>query len=232
MEKKEDKKIKNTPLKKLISTLSDIVKVISFIAITALASGFLIWNFYLVRLGFYEFNLIQARYIHSGITFLIISIIILIPYLLIVWVVKLLLTKIQFVKKYYLEITLYFGILLFSVWIITYTLLIFPFISQAWGGAQPRILSIIASEDDIRYLANFNIKTPSSVITENLCIAYENQDSIIILLENRVLSIKKENLKGFNSLPAKTRDERLIYCSRLARSWVLNQGKWNIPGEN
>lgn len=216
--------IENTPMQKLIKPLGDIVKIFSFLAIAALVSGFLIWNLYLVRLGFYEFNLIQARYIHSGITFLLVFI----PsFALFVWIAKHLSMKFQFVKKFFIsQIALYFGVILFFYLIILYTLFIFPRISQAWGGAQPRVLSIIASESDIEYLANFGIKMPSSVITQNLCIAYENQEFVIILLENRVLSVKKESFKGFNSLPAKTRDEMAGFCSRLAVGWVLNRAEW------
>ncbi|MGC9610613.1 MAG: hypothetical protein ABSE68_00055 [Minisyncoccia bacterium] len=211
-------------MQKLTKTLGDIAKISTFLAIAALVSGFLIWNIYLVRLGFYEFNLIQARYIHAGITFLTLVTPII---FLILWIVRLLSKKFLSITKPGLyAVYCYFGIVFFLLLIPLYTFLVFPRISQAWGGAQPRVLGIIASEPDIAYLANFGIKNAYPLITGNLCIAYENQESVIILLEDRVLFLKKDNFKGFNSLPAKTRDEAASECSKRAMGWILNQGEW------
>jgi hypothetical protein len=207
-------------MQEIIKILGDFAKVVSFFVITALVVGFLIWNFYLVQLGFYEFNIIQARYIHTGILFLILVA----PVIFFIYII---LKKIKVKNKKISSILLFYCLAIFSLFFLfVYSLFVFPRISQAWGGAQPRVLSIIASETDIEYLASFGIQPSSPVITQNLCVAYENQEFILILLGNRVLSVKKDYFKGFNSLPAKTRDQIADDCSKLAIGWVSNKADW------
>ena len=214
-------------MKGLSQWLGDLIKIVSFFAVSALVMGFLIWNLYLVRLGFYEFNIFQARYIHAGIPFLFVA-----PPVvaLLLLLLRYLLVRVPRISKDVRSgIMIYLGAIFFVLLTILYAFLIFPSFSQAFGGAQPRVLSVIASEQDIDYLASFGIQKSSPIITENLCVAYENQETIIILREDRVLMIKKDDFRGFNSLPAKTRDEAANYCSELAKRWVLNQKVWNVP---
>ncbi len=211
--------------------LGNVAKIFSLVAAGALVAGFLIWNIYLVKLGFYEFSIIQARYIHTGVVFLVFLLTTLAALLIAISLLK----KISIIKKLLifldrLDLTSSGLAAFILLTLLAYTMLVFPRLSQALGGAQPRVLSIIASESDIDFLANFGIVKSSSVITENLCVAYENQESVVILLANRILGVKKENFKGFNSVPAETRDKMSKDCSNRAINWLFNNnGDWNFP---
>lgn len=169
-----------------IKNLTDLVKLVSVFAILFFIIGFLIWNFFLSILGFDEYTSIQTRFILTGALFSLIPIIL--CYILL---------------RFKHLSCLWFWLILFIIWFLVYTLFVFPLIPPSFGGGQPRLVSIIATEQEIENLSKFGIKRGdgSTIQTGNLCIAYENNEDIIILQPDRILKLNKINFKGFGSLP-------------------------------
>lgn len=93
---------------------------------------------------------------------------------------------------------------------------------MAIGGGQPRVISVLGSEEQINYLGPLGISTGegSSIQTENMCLAYENDDSIIILRKDRIVSLQKQYIKGFNSLSTTITFPLRKECSHLAKYWI------------
>lgn len=145
--------------------------------------GFLIWNIYLQRLGFYPDALFQARYVLTGTLFIFCTILVL-PFLL-----KNKNNKVSVIRR-------------FILWFIFFTFFIFPFLPAWLGGSLPKMVSIISTEEYISYLNKFGIKngSGSSIQTQNLCVVYEDNNSIITVLEDRILSLNKDRLYGLGSL--------------------------------
>lgn len=211
--------------------------------------GFLIWNIYLSRLGFGEYNIIQTKFVSTGGLFLFLVLII----LLIGVVISLFFKKTEafgleylrrfvWIKGAELKIREYFkiipinktilsllNIILFMIipcifLIIFYSLYFFPKIPTTYGGGQPRSLSILSNEDYIGYLSSFGIPAGegSKIQTANLCVAYENENMIIIILKDRVLELKKEDFKGFGSLfgADKAKADFQKQCGEFAQALV------------
>ena len=90
------------------------------------------------------------------------------------------------------------------------------------GGGQPRFISILGSEEQINYLIPLGIPKGegSNIQTENMCIAYENDDSVIILRKDRIVLLQKQYIKGFNSLSVGLISPVLEECSNLAKYWI------------
>jgi hypothetical protein len=85
------------------------------------------------------------------------------------------------------------------------------------------------TEEEIGYLQPFGINTVSGGPnqTQNLCVAYENKDKIIVLLVDRILELKKDYLKGFISLPSSTKTlAENNYCVKILRSWLSPQNRF------
>ena len=125
------------------------------------------------------------------------------------------------------QLILYLSLLFWVIALLIHAKYIFPYISQAYGGGQPRLISLITTEQEISYLKILGVKNASNIQTENLCVAYENQDIIVFFLQDRVVGLKRDNIKGYGSLPSVTRDKLLINCSNAAFIWTHNQAEWN-----
>lgn len=192
------------------------VKIVTMVIGLSLAFGFFIWNLYLYRLGFVEYNLIQTRFILTGLMFLFLSSFIF-PISYIIRIIGGLFAKTKVVVKsiaffrsliishpglrFYYMIS--WSILLFLAWIVIYTLYIFPQVNSGFGGGEPRLISLLADKESLEYLTSLSLDVGDGAKyqTANYCIAYENSEFIIILLPDRVLQVKKDFLLGFGSIP-------------------------------
>ncbi len=103
-----------------------------------------------------------------------------------------------------------------------YAISLFPIIPGMWGGGAPRAISFVANINFIQYLNTFGVETGlgSQRQTANLCVAYEDNSTVVFLLKDRVMEISKENLIGFNSLPGYTKFFLDQNCRGLVQSWI------------
>jgi hypothetical protein len=195
------------------------------------ALGFIIWNIYLQSLGFYP-DLFQGRFILTGIIFILVTL----SFLGIVLLIKTIFERILPVRirdysffefKNDFSWAIRFGGLGIIIIIFTFifSFFIFPTIPGYFGGAKPKLISLIGNEQDITYLKNFSIKNPSTVQTELLCSAYDDSNYIIIILEDRILALKKDLYKGFVSLPNKDYDK---YAGECKDTIISNLMGWRI----
>lgn len=224
--------------KKNLKYLTQLTKITYLLFLLFFASGFLIWNTYLARFGFQEYEIIQTRFVLTGFFFYFISFIVFII-LNLIWLllkplflplIKLFITKTLLLKLKQIQTPRFYlmFIPLFFIALVGYAYLLFPMIPMSLGGSHPEILSILATENEIDYLSKFGIKKGerSEIQTENLCLAYQNKDTFIILRNDRVLQFKKEIIKGFGSIPddSKERKEFIKFCRWLASErWLLNE---------
>ncbi len=188
--------------------LESITKSIAIFIAISYAFGFLIWNIYLQSLGFYP-DLFQGRFILTGTVFILMTG----SFLGIIFSTKILLEKIF--KKVHLKNYLFFepkndllGAIKFGTiglvivfYIFTFSFFIFPTIPGYFGGSKPRLISLIGNKQEISYLRDFNIGVASDVQTGLLCSVYDDSNYIIIILLDRIISLKKDLYKGFVSLP-------------------------------
>ena len=107
------------------------------------------------------------------------------------------------------------------VWLLVYSIFLFPVLPLFIGGGQPRSMSLLANDENIKILNSLNISlaTGGTHQTENVCVAYESAENIIIMRPDRVLSLKKSLIDGFGSLPGK-RAEFEQECVRFASTWA------------
>lgn len=167
--------------------------------------GFIAWNYFLSQYSFFEYNLLQTRYISAGLLFLLPTGL----FFLALFVVESLVIsycKLQKTKLYKV-IRNVVGAIIFILFLIMF-LVIFGEIPPYLGGAKPFVTAIMTTPEQIEYLKNFNIKVPknSSVETMPLCNIYQNNDYVIVgVVEKttdhitlRVLVIKQALILGFN----------------------------------
>lgn len=198
----------------LIETYSPVrYSVLLGLPIFGLIVGFFIWNIYLSSLGFFEDELLRAKFILSGFLFFFVT--------LFLWLLLRIVFKILFCfKKEKIKIPQFLFPLLGILWLMFYTIFLFPVLPNFIGGGQPRSLSLIAEEDNLKILNSLEIKLAGGATyqTENLCITHENSRTIYILRENRILALDKSLIQGFGSLPGiKSINEQM--CIEYAQSW-------------
>lgn len=198
----------------------EIIGHITLFSISSYVLGFLIWNIHLNRFGFSEFKIIQTKFIFTGaIAILFVSLI-----AFIIFTISKNLFKFCTINYYKTFISLFF---LFII----YIFLIFPFFIPSWlGGGIPQTLSIIGSEDEINELLKITIPKGegSQVQTGTLCLAYENEDIFIVLLDDRILQLKKENIRGFGALSGEDRKKIRKTCKWISVIWLFPKDWWNF----
>lgn len=221
--------------KSIFNTISSLVIFFPVAFSACLICGFLIWNTFLFRLGFEEYKIIQTKFILSGFCFLL-----LLSFFF--WIVIAFVNTFTKDKKYektcrklasfvtkqcknnlFVAVPTFF--IFFAVIIVGYTTIIFPKIPSDLGGGYPRFLSIITTENEIAYLSPLGISAGegSKIQTGNLCVAYENEEIVIILLKDRIVSLRKDIIKDFGSLSAGyTKMDGADYCGALAKNWLLS----------
>lgn len=148
-----------------------------WIAFIIYASGFLILNYYLSHFGFFEYNLIQTRFLSTGLFLWL-------PCALILIISIFLLEKIP-IKYVTLRGIINFGGGAFiGIWFSLFPLL-FPLVQQVFGGGKPVPASIIGTPEQIAFLANFDIPAADnatgkkSVQTLPVCVIYQNDQHIL-----------------------------------------------------
>lgn len=169
--------------------------------IVVYASGFFLWNKYLLTFGFFEYNFFQVRFISAGLLFWL-------PIIIFIFIFKGLYSfnNIRGITNsiFVILIGFWFGFLYFG----------FSFIPQYFGGGKPVEAHIIGTPSQIRFLQNFNIKTvytdKISGQTEAVCILYENNEYIFlstlsmsseepIELSGRVISVSRDQFIGLQT---------------------------------
>lgn len=131
----------------------------------------------------------------------------------------------ELLKEISIKIKIFIYIMMIFILTYTYAIFIFPLIPSFLGGGQPRALAIISTKEEIKHLSNFGILSPEGGPTQtaNLCIAYENNDIIILLLPDRLMHFRKDYTKGFVFVPTKEIKELRHMCSKYAK--FLMSGK-------
>lgn len=219
----------NEATKKSLKYLDFSLKATSIFVGVALITGFLILNFFLSGLGFSEYQIIHARFILTGAWFLFYALILAI-------VVYYSLSKISIISRIFRWISGFATaypllLLLFSIFIALaliwlYAYLLFPYIPGRFGGGRPRAISFLVKDSSrMNDMELLGIKRADGarLQTANLCATYENADSIVFLLPDRVLKLNKDMMIGFGSLPELSSDYE-SFCWRLAyaRLWGRN----------
>lgn len=232
------------------SYLGKIIKIFSILFVLSFSLGFLIWNLYLERLGFSEFTIIQTRFIITGLFPIACFLSLSGSFAISQFILNKIFDKFCISRKkeffniknffpsffeknkiFCISLLFYLGIPVFLILVSLYTYFIFPFIPASFGGGQPRFISLITTEEEIKYLSNFGIiiGIGSKIQTENLCLAYEDEKEIIVLLNNRILKLDKNILRGFGSLPSNKQKFYNLYCSKLARQWLSGKAEIFVP---
>lgn len=223
-------------LKKLAinGDLKSILEWLSLFSIIFYIAGFLVWNIFLLNLKFNEIELLQSRFIYSGIFFVIYS-----GFFAILF--SLLLKATSKIKEFRvrewrfgkLGITLKIIIciiisILFTFWLFFYALFILPRVPKIFGGGLPTAVSIIPNESTLNLKDFESLSIPRAagenvIQTASVCAGYENSDSMLILLKDRVVILNKSNFKGFVVLPGDADINDLQNdCGKLATGWVIN----------
>jgi len=197
----------NNPIYKKIKIIVEILlaasSVLTILFAASFALGFLIWSIYLQRIGFLPDEFFEIHFVLTGIFSLPAFII----FFLLLVGIFLLVTKLlkYFVQsdKIYKHIVFFLGGV-FSVFAIQI------------------LLKILV----INYLSNFGILKAegSKIQTENLCILSEDDNSLVLGLKDRVLRIKKVNIKGFGSLPSSDQQNHKRFCAELVQA-ILNSAR-------
>ena len=166
--------------------------------------GFIILNIYLAIFGIFEFNFLQTRFLSTGLFASLIAA----PLFLVVYkVFSTLAKKYPSIKGFFSIFMVYFS----ALFIVVYSILIFPTIPQFIGGASPVSASIIGSPDEVNFLKNFDLDLiPNAegllpVQTAPACILYQNDGNILLGVEHdigsnksirRVVYLKKDQYRG------------------------------------
>lgn len=110
---------------------------------------------------------------------------------------------------------------LFLTWFFIYSVYFFPYVPAVFGGGQPRAISLVVTSDTMPVLTSLGIKKGEGAQnqTENLCIVHENEKSIVVVRDDRVLLLNKTLFEGFGSLPG-TRSVYEQDCIFAAAQWT------------
>lgn len=237
-------------MKKSLSTFREIIEDVSpkhysivlAIPVLFLVTGFLVWNIYLYNFGFVEDSLIRGKFILAGIVFYVITTLFF-AFLMVIGFSFALIVKLVFnlisglfgqelknkILNFLRELFDFetFGnitgaCVLFFIWLIIYTVYIFPMIPGVFGGGQPRSVSLVATADTLSILTSLGIQRGEGATyqTANLCIVHENEQGIYVLLGDRVIMLKNSLFEGFSALPG----IKSVYeqnCILIAREWSI-----------
>lgn len=187
-------------LKKVGEVCTAVTKIATVFVSVSFGLGFFMWTIYLSALGFSADNLFQTRFVLTGVLFLLSSL----------FVLKIL----RFLGETWSKGSNYFtfsgrginhllrSLVFFVVWLLLFVFIVFPWIPAQFGGGYPKAVALVGSREEIDYLGVFGIERASDVQTVPLCYVYEDDSSIILILNDRILSLKKNLYKGFVSLPS------------------------------
>jgi len=205
--------------------------------IILLIFGFVIWSIYLFGFGFQEDEILKVKYILCGTSFLLLTVFIwtifkiIFKLILLICKKTLQINRLNKVKKNIENFNNsfkdknkfinFFYTILFLVWLlVVYPLIIFPIIPFAFGGGQPRAVSLIASKETMPILNSLEIGKAdgANYQTINICVVHENSHDILVLREDRILMLEKSLFQGYGKLPDRGSVVEQM-CVALAKGW-------------
>ncbi|MDO8561097.1 MAG: hypothetical protein Q7R91_02690 [bacterium] len=193
------------------------------VRLTALAYlvGFIAWNYFLSHFGFFEYNLLQTRFVSAGVLFISPVVLCLVLY-----------------KFFQIEVDfkIYEVAALLLVYFFVFVILEFPLMPQYFGGARPFATSLIGTKEQIKYLRNFgiqsekNVEGEESIQTKPVCQIYQNNEFIIVgvampegditkdapltlRVRGGALILKQNQVSGFNSIDTQLAKGADILCA-------------------
>ena len=202
---------------------SDIGRRISLGLAIAYGVGFIAWNFFLVRFGFFEYNLLQTRFLSAGALFLL-------PFVIGWYLIKkvslalLLIYKKCLADRWVPLVKLGVKFILGVSLVVYYYLFvskIFPKTDQYIGGAKPFPILIIFEPGKVNFYKDLGFEFyPSGQgqpekLSRPVCNLYQNNDFVILGIVNpikieelettistRIVILKREEAVSFSPVPA------------------------------
>jgi|CXWL01.1.fsa_nt_gi hypothetical protein len=201
---------------KLKSAIELTAAILAISVALSISFGFVIWSYYLEKLGFTSDTVFQSRFILTGAVFIL-------SYTVPFYFLHLLILSSS--RNFSLNLKILAHLLIFFV---AFTFLIQFFMQnlyllpQWFGGAPPRVVSLIASVEDTDFFQKFGIAkgSGSDVQTANLCLLHEDDSYVILMLNDRILSLNKNMIKGFGSLPSIEADIQQKQCKNLLSAFL------------
>ncbi len=174
-------------------------------------AGFIAWNYYLSHFSFFEYDLLQTRFLSAGFLILFIPLTIFI--------------LIKRFKEFLIRYNTLQLIFLFLIWVFVFSFFFFSYIPQYLGGAKPYVVSFITNSEISESFKLMGISLEEgnnkSVETLKSCKIYENKEIILagfIFMPsvstttfslpnvktrvNRVLIINKSEIESQSVLPS------------------------------
>ncbi|MCF7905807.1 hypothetical protein K9L63_01295 [Candidatus Gracilibacteria bacterium] len=187
--------------------------------------GTAIFNIYLRSLGISEFDLLKLRYVFIGFTFVLLSSVLPILFLLIrKWLnsrkVKKPTKRAHELFKKRFDLILWIA---FVPWMVVYSLYIFPLIPSGFGGSKPVLARLIGQIDDIQGI-NELIAFETGVPVEKLPFERATESSELAVGAN-VMILDRNTDRIFLLL---TKDLYLSSTSNLAKSLIESGGAKNV----
>ncbi|MEK7650313.1 MAG: hypothetical protein AAB364_00330 [Patescibacteria group bacterium] len=179
---------------------------------------------YLAHFAFFEYDLLQTRFISAGILTLFL------PAILILWKEK---NEWLFSKRDRLV-----KFVLYAIWIVFFGGLIFPHIPQHLGGSKPKISSVVASTSTLENLSIMGVTLADAgegkqrVQTIPMCKIYQNRDSVIFgvvrdtgseIISNRVLILNKVQVEAESVTPDDPQQYTQI-CRLIREVYGIKEG--------
>lgn len=166
--------------------------------------GFVVWNTRLIPFGFFEYNLLQVRFIAAGFVFLLILFILIL-------ILDFILSRFN---EYEIQIPVVLIIvLLLGVIQFCFFQKIFIYIPQSFGGGRPIPTTILGTEEQIGYLSGLGVRgadngDKKSIQTQPVCLVYQNDAYIVFQSINqsdnkisaRNIPLSRDKFIGFSSI--------------------------------
>lgn len=191
-------------------------QLLTFLLLASYAYGFVAWNFLLSKFSFFEQDFLQARYLSTGILFLVFVFVCfsLLKTLLVIFylIIQRAPPRLGFSgNEVRLYLSSFFLCLVLDIFI--FAPFVFPLVPQYLGGASPMAITILADQSEIEYLSQLNFPklTDSKIQTGVVCQIYKNKEDSVILSSaggrGRIVTVRNEKLFGISvTHPAEFQD--------------------------
>lgn len=214
-------------------------KILAIYVATTYSLGFFVWNIYSQFFSVAP-KLFQGTYILTG-TLLVLSCVGLVGFFLFLKTVLVRLFNLISLPNFVLiqkdskisdfaKFLFTFCISIFFIYV--FSIYLFPATASYFGGARPKLISVIADEEQINFLEKFGIKKASNIQTAILCSAYEDDKNIVFVLDDRILSFKKDNFRGFARLKYYNEHEDIKKCNDTILTNIIGWRKLIIENQN
>ena len=182
-----------------------------FLLFMCYVSGFFAWNSYLGHFAFFEYDLLQTRFISAGA-------LILVP-LIVIYLIS------NKLNNRFFKLDIKNKIATYIVWVIVFSYIVLPFVPGYLDGASPSLVSIVADTNTLNTLKSMNLLHSDGIESIRGCKIYENSDLLIIGFQP-VITLYPSQTKF---LPDKieTSGGRILHISkeRILATSVLPQGQ-------